>query len=378
MNFARPDALKGTLGDSLKKVRPTGFFGVPRVWEKIHEKMTAAAATSTGMKKNIGVWAKSIGKQNWMATQLPAEGSRSKPSAPMLYGLANKLVFQTVKERLGLDRCLFFISGAAPITKDTLTFFGSLDMPIVEVYGMSECTGPATIGTPDYFRIGTVGAAIPGVELKIDHDANRDKPGHGEICYRGRNVMMGYMSNGPKTTEAIDKEGWLHSGDVGHLDEFGLLSITGRIKELIITAGGENIAPVPIEEGVKAQIPGIANIMMVGDKRKYNVCLVTLFSELDTETGRFTNKLTGSSLGVNDSKATTTQEARACPQWKKYITDGIVACNAQAVSNAQKIQKFHILDEDFSDPSGDLTPTLKLKRSKVAEKYHDEIESLYA
>jgi long-chain-fatty-acid--CoA ligase ACSBG len=296
----------------------------------------------------------------------------------MLYGLADKLVFQTVKERLGLDRCVFFISGAAPITRDTLSFFGSLDIPILEVYGMSECTGPSTIGTPSAFRIGTVGPAIPGVELRIDHDPNRDKPGHGEICYRGRNIMMGYMKNPQKSAEAIDREGWLHSGDVGHIDEFGLLSITGRIKELIITAGGENIAPVPIEEGIKAELPGISNIMMVGDKRKYNVCLITLFSEMDPDTGRFTNKLSGASLGVNGSDAKTTQEARECPKWKEYLTAGITTCNGRAVSNAQKIQKFFILDEDFSDPSGDLTPTLKLKRSKVAEKYNAEIETLYA
>mmetsp|Transcript_589 Transcript_589/g.983 ORF Transcript_589/g.983 Transcript_589/m.983 type:complete len:705 (-) Transcript_589:81-2195(-) len=378
VTFARPDALKGTLGDSLKKVRPTGFFGVPRVWEKIHEKMTAAAASTTGMKKNIAIWAKSIGHQNWMSKQLPAEGSRTKPSAPMMYGVADKMVFQTVKERLGLDRCKFFVSGAAPITRDTLSFFGSLDISIHEVYGMSECTGPSTLGTNAAFRIGTVGPAIPGVELKIDHDPNRDKPGHGEICYRGRNVMMGYMKNEQKSAEAIDKEGWLHSGDVGHIDEFGLLAITGRIKELIITAGGENIAPVPIEDSVKAQLPGISNIMMVGDKRKYNVCLITLVTELDAETGRFTNKLTGSSLNVNGSTAKTTEEARSCPKWEKYITDGISASNKNAVSNAQKIQKFRILDEDFSEPAGDLTPTLKLKRAKVTEKYIAEIESLYA
>ena len=117
---------------------------------------------------------------------------------------------------------------------------------------------------------------------------------------------------------------------------------------------------------------------MVGDKRKYNVCLITLFSEMDADTGRFTNKLTGASVGINGSTATTTQEARECPKWKEYITAGITACNGRAVSNAQKIQKFHIIDEDFSDPSGDLTPTLKLKRSKVAEKYNEEIETLYA
>mmetsp|Transcript_3967 Transcript_3967/g.5174 ORF Transcript_3967/g.5174 Transcript_3967/m.5174 type:complete len:707 (-) Transcript_3967:26-2146(-) len=378
LTFARPDALKGSLGDTLKQVRPTGFFGVPRVWEKIQEKIMAAGASTTGMKKNVAVWAKSVGAQNWIASQLPEEGSRTKQSPPMTYGLANSLVFKAVKQRLGLDRCVFFISGAAPITRDTLQFFGSLDIHILEVYGMSECTGPSTIGVPSATRVGTVGPAIPGVEIKLDHEAGRDKPGHGEICYRGRNIMMGYMKNQAKTTESIDKEGWLHSGDVGHFDEFGLLSITGRIKELIITAGGENIAPVPIEEAIKAELPGISNVMMVGDKRKYNVCLVTLNSEQDPETARFTNKLTGRSLDVNGSEATTTQEAKACPKWDEYLKRGLGECNKRAVSNAQKIQKYYILEEDFSDQSGDLTPTLKLKRSVVSQKYNEQIEGLYA
>jgi long-chain-fatty-acid--CoA ligase ACSBG len=378
VTFARPDALKGTLADSLRQIRPTGFFGVPRVWEKFHERMMAVGASTTGIRRTIATWAKQIGSQKWLSDQLPPEGSRVRQSPPVMYPVADHIVFKKVKQNLGLDRATWFLSGAAPITRDTLSYFGSLDMPILEVYGMSECCGPSTLAMPEAFRLGSVGPAIPGVELRIDHDPSRDPPGHGEICYRGRNVMMGYMKNVAKTVEAIDKDGWLHSGDVGHLDEYGMLSITGRIKELIITAGGENIAPVPIEEAIKAALPAISNVMMVGDKRKYNVCLVTLRTELNEETGRHTDKLVGASLGLNGSKATTTQEAKECPVWRSYITNGIQQVNQNAVSNAQKIQKFAILDEDFTDRNGDLTPTLKLRRSVVTDKYQDLIDSLYA
>mmetsp|Transcript_7420 Transcript_7420/g.21093 ORF Transcript_7420/g.21093 Transcript_7420/m.21093 type:complete len:709 (+) Transcript_7420:94-2220(+) len=375
--FARPDALKGTLGDSLRQVRPTGFFGVPRVWEKIHEKMLAVGAQTTGMKKNIASWAKALGKQKWESVQLPPEGSRTRPSKPVFSPVADALVFKKVRAALGLDRAVWMVSGAAPITRETMSFFGSLDMHIMEVYGMSECTGPSTLSVPHAFRLGAVGPAIDGLELKIDFQEGRDKPGHGEICYRGRNIMMGYLKNPEKTQEAIDPDGWLHSGDVGHIDEYGLLSITGRIKELIITAGGENIAPVPIEERIRKELPSISNVMMVGDKRKYNVCLVTLHSELDEETGRFTEKLAGPSLNVNGSSATTVAEARADPKWQEYIFEGIKRANKEAVSNAQKVQKFAILDEDFSTPAGDLTATLKLKRPIVTEKNVSVIEALY-
>jgi len=211
--------------------------------------------------------------------------------------------------------------------------------------------------------------------------AGRDKPSEGEICYRGRHIMMGYMKDPTKTAEAIDPEGWLHSGDVGVLDADGLLHITGRIKELIITAGGENIAPVPIEDKLKALLPAISNAMMVGDKRKYNVVLLTLKTQLDPETATSTGKLIGDASRV--SSATTDAAAIAESKnkgsaWQAYLQGGLDILNKQhAVSNAQKIQKFEVVPGDFSEKGGELTATLKLKRSVAAEKYAAVIEALY-
>ena len=191
--------------------------------------------------------------------------------------MANKLVFNKLKAKLGLTRVKTCATGAAPTARTTFDFFGSLGLHIHEVYGMSECSGPQTFNVPKHFRIGTCGANIQGVEIKIAHEDGRDMAGEGEICYRGRHIMIGYMFDAKKTAEAIDDEGWLHSGDVGKLDPVdGCLSITGRIKELLITHGGENIAPVPIEQAIKANAPCISNIVMIGDKKKYCTALITL------------------------------------------------------------------------------------------------------
>jgi long-chain-fatty-acid--CoA ligase ACSBG len=367
--FARPDALRGTLRDTLLAARPTMFFGVPRVWEKFREALLRARRG--GVLGAIGDWAKSVASEKFLASQL---GSDAEP--PLAFPVA-KLLLNKVRAALGLDRCRYCLSGAAPITTETLDYFGSLDIPIHQVYGMSECTGPATLDLPDRTKNGSVGPALPGIEIKLDHVEGRDKPNEGEICYRGRNVMMGYMKNEEKTAESIDQDGWLHSGDVGRFDENGFVFITGRIKELIITAGGENIAPVPIEGDIKKLLAGLSNVMMVGDRRKFCSMLVTLQTEPIPETGTFSDKLAGEALQV-DPSCITVKDAQKSEVWTRYIERGRTTYNNEiAVSNAQKLQKFVILDTDFSVAEGDLTPTLKLKRSVVAEKYANEIDSMY-
>jgi len=215
-----------------------------------------------------------------------------------------------------------------------------------------------------------------GVETKIDHVKGRDKVGEGELCLRGRHVMMGYMKDKEKTREAIDPDGFLHSGDVARVDEYGMLHITGRIKELLITAGGENVAPVPVEDSIKSFLPAISNVMMVGDRRKYNTALVTLKTRPDEKTGDFTNELVGPAAQVNPA-ITTVDAARNDAKWRAYVQAGIDAANKRAVSNAQTVQKFAILPTDFSIPGGELTPTLKVKRGVVAEKYKQIIDAMY-
>jgi len=265
------------------------------------------------------------------------------------------------------------LTGAAPIRAETLAYFGQLDMIVCEIYGMSECTGPQTCSSALYRRLGSCGADIAGTELKIEHEAGRDEPGNGEICYRGRHIMMGYMKNPEKTAQAIDPEGWLHSGDVGRVDRHGLLYITGRIKELIVTAGGENIAPVPIEEKLMKNCPAMSSCMMVGDKRKYNIVLVTLLEE-PTADGGFNGKTTGAAAELFGEM--TLQQARESKEVTAAIEKAIEDTNKSAVSRASKIQKF-IIVPSFNVPAGDLTPTLKLKRSVVMKKYADAIEHLY-
>eukprot|EP01006_Ploeotia_vitrea_P000517 TRINITY_DN103193_c0_g1_i1.p1 TRINITY_DN103193_c0_g1~~TRINITY_DN103193_c0_g1_i1.p1 ORF type:complete len:713 (-),score=106.75 TRINITY_DN103193_c0_g1_i1:133-2232(-) len=371
--FAQPTALKGTLGDTLKACRPTFFFGVPRVWEKFVEAIKAKGAGSKGLKKKLATWAKGVGLAHHLNAQVGQSGV-----VPFGYNLANKLVFTKVRQALGLESCIGAFTGAAPISRETLEFMMSLGITVNEVYGMSESTGVTSMTTPSTYKIGSCGYALHGTELRIDHDPARDKKGEGEICFRGRHIMMGYLKNEQKSQEAVDPDGWLHSGDVGRIDQDGFLYITGRIKELIITAGGENIAPVPIEDAIKEQLPALANVMLIGDRKKYNSVLVTAKSVIDPDSGEPTNKLAGEALAV-DPGCTTTDQAANSKVWSKYITDGIVRYNngPTCVSNAQKVQKFKFLLHDFTIPGGELTATLKLKRPVVVEKYADQITELY-
>lgn len=221
-----------------------------------------------------------------------------------------------------------------------------------------------------------------GTETKID-------PSNGELLYRGRHIFAGYMGMSDKTKETIDAEGWLHSGDVVSIDDnhtesipppSGFVRITGRIKELIITAGGENIPPVIIEEALRESIPELSNAMVIGDKRKFLTVLLCLQVEIDVNEGIASNKLTGQALDKSKSlgsNASTTDEVRNDPLWKKYLDDGVKKANAKSTSRAQQIAKWALLSTDFTEKGGELTPTLKLKRSVAAEKYSDVIESLY-
>ena len=235
--------------------------------------------------KVLATWAKAKGLEHAKNCQMGGSGAK-----PAFYGLANKIVLSKVKAALGLSKCKFGFTGAAPITTETLEYFGQLGIQINEVYGMSECTGATSASTDAAHVWGSCGWATSGVELKIFREGpgknveaplakdlqNPTEDEQGEVCFRGRHIMLGYMANpdlgrehvaeiNKKNAETIDSEGWLHSGDKGCMDARGLLKITGRYKELIIGAGGENIAPVPIEDNVKRLCPAISNFMMVGD-----------------------------------------------------------------------------------------------------------------
>ncbi|NWI63722.1 ACBG2 ligase, partial [Todus mexicanus] len=371
--FAQPDALKGTLVETLREVRPTGFLGVPRVWEKMEGSMKSAGSKSSAFRRKVAAWAKGVG----LRTNL--KRMNGHPDISLNFHLASLLVYKKVQKALGLDRCTMCLTGAAPIPKETLEFFLSLNIPVLEVYGMSESTGPHTTSLPHAFRLTSCGRDIPGCRTLI---YKPDKDGVGEICFSGRHIFMGYLNMEEKTKEAIDEDGWLHSGDLGKVDKDGYLFITGRIKELIITAGGENVPPIPIEDAVKDAVPIISNAMLVGDKAKFLAMLLTLKCKVDLDTGEPGDDLTPEAIEYCQrlgSKATKVSEIISGKDKAVYaaIQKGIDAVNERAVSNAQKIQKWILLEKDFSLFGGELGPTMKLKRPAVVQKYKKQIAQFY-
>ncbi|TNN40386.1 Long-chain-fatty-acid--CoA ligase ACSBG2 [Liparis tanakae] len=399
-------AQMGSLVTTLKEVRPTAFMGVPRVWEKMQEKMKSVGAKSSTVRRKLAVWAKDVGLQTNRSRM--DRGGASAGRTPLSYQLAKKLVFKKVRKALGLDRCSRCYTGAAPITKDTLEFFLSLDVPVYELYGMSESSGPHSISTPEAFRItryptwrrrttrplrprrrrrltvvsrrpASCGKEIPGCQTKLREP---DAEGSGEICFWGRHVFMGYLNMADETQEALDGDGWLRSGDLGRHDEDGFLFITGRIKELIITAGGENIPPVPSEDAVKEAVPLVSNAMLIGDKRKFLSMLLTVKCEINPESGDPEDELTPEAIALCrklGSNATRVSEVAGGRDRVVHaaVQEGINRVNKEATSNAQRIQKWIILDRDFSQSGGELGPTMKLKRPVVAKMYTEQIENFY-
>lgn len=358
MHLARPDALKGSLVETLRTTRPTVFLAVPRVWEKIQEKMLSVGANNGPLKKLIAGWAKGIGSA--ACDSLDRGGGY-----PIGFRLANLVVFQNVRAALGLDRCRLLFNTAAPLQKVTDDYFRSLYLRIVDLYGMSEATGPLTVNSPEYRR-GTSGKVIPGVEVKL---VNKDDTGEGELCFRGRNIFMGYSGNEEESAATIDPDGFLHTGDLGRVDADGFISITGRAKELLVTSGGENVAPSLVEMTMMSAMSALSRVIAFGDKRKFISCLVVPYMDTD-------GTLIGPAALVNPD-VKTASEAVADDKWAAYIDAGIAAANEEAVSNAAKVRKAVILTKDFSIEDGELTPTMKMKRKVVAEKYSSVVSSMY-
>lgn len=263
------------------------------------------------------------------------------------------------------------------MSRETFEYFLSLDIPLHECYGMSETSGPQTGNRPGGHRLGSIGPSLEGCKTKI---AEPDPDGNGEVVMSGRNIMMGYLFNPEKTAEAIDDDGWLHSGDIGCELSNEYFKITGRIKELIITAGGENVPPVVIEDVVKKELPCVSNVMVIGDKKKFLSCLLSLKVEVDPDSLEPGCNLSPAALEWCrhiGSKAKTVEEAMADDAVARALQDGIDRSNGQAVSNAQRIQKWTLLATDFSLPGGELGPTMKLKRHYVLKKYETQIRNFY-
>jgi long-subunit acyl-CoA synthetase (AMP-forming) len=336
--------------ENLREVRPHFFLGVPRVWEKIQAGIQAAGAQASPLRRRIVSWAKSVG-------HAASEADQAGRPRPWGHALADRLVFSKVRARLGLDAARMLCVSSAPIAKETLDFFGSLGLPIMEAYGMSECTGPTTMSVPERYQLGRAGYAIPGTELRIAED--------GEVLMRGPHVFLGYYKNDSATRETLDADGWLHSGDVGEIDREGYLRITDRKKELIITAGGKNIAPQHLEGQLK-QIAAVSQAVAIGDRRPYVVALLTLDpARLAAEAAKA------------GSPARSPEEAARCPVFKAYLEKQVEAVN-QGLARYETIKKIAILPRELSIDAGELTPTLKLKRKVIHERHKDAIEALYA
>ena len=338
------------LGDSLREVRPHYFLGVPRVWEKIQEKIMAAGAKNPPLKKKIAAWARKQGLAGGYAEQQHLR-------RPLTYALANALVFKKVRKQLGLDRAKILVTSAAPISRDTLEFFLSLGLPICEVYGMSECCGPATSSLPDKYHTGKAGFCLPGAELKIADD--------GEVCMRGRHVFKGYYKDAKATAEALDGEGWLHSGDIGIIDAQGFLQITDRKKDLIITAGGENISPALVEGYLKG-IPVVSQAVVIGDRQRYLSVLLTLNAE------RIPVDARGCGSNASDPESASRDE-----KFLQFLQRQIDVVNSR-LARVQAVKKFKVIPQEFTVEGGELTPTMKVKRKVVMEKYKSEIDKLYS
>ncbi|XP_040979851.1 long-chain-fatty-acid--CoA ligase ACSBG1 isoform X2 [Aquila chrysaetos chrysaetos] len=370
--FAEPDALKGSLINTLKEVQPTSHMGVPRVWEKIMEKLKDASAQSGFMKKKMVSWAMSLSLErnlNCSSSDLKQFWTR----------LADYLVLAKIRNALGFSSCQKHFSGAAPLNTETLYFFLGLNITLYEAYGMSETTGPHCLSGPYIYRQHSCGKPVPGCRVKL---VDEDTEGNGEICFWGRTVFMGYLNMEDKTKEAFDEDGWLHSGDLGKLDKDGFLYVTGRIKDLIITAGGENVPPIPIEDAVKKELPIVSNAMVIGDKKKFLSMLLTLKSVLDPDTSDPTDILTEQARDFcqkTGSKATKVSEIVATRDHAIYqaIQEGINKVNMKAANRVHCIKKWIVLPRDFSISGGELGPTMKLKRLTVLEKYRNEVDSFY-
>eukprot|EP00812_Abedinium_dasypus_P012485 NODE_599_length_1454_cov_184.388134.p1 GENE.NODE_599_length_1454_cov_184.388134~~NODE_599_length_1454_cov_184.388134.p1 ORF type:complete len:458 (-),score=156.87 NODE_599_length_1454_cov_184.388134:79-1404(-) len=403
VHFARPYDLKvAAIKDRMVAARPTIFLGVPLVWEKIADKIRALGADVTGLKKSIAMWAKELGVEHARNMRLGGSGAYS-----LAYPLADAIVLNNIKVALGLDQCAYSFTGAAPIRVDTLEFFGALGIHINEVYGMSECCGACTFSVDECHEWGSCGYELPGIEVrcfKVDEtDTNKktlcppalslaetDEQYQGELCFRGRSIMMGYLANRnfgathmaqiqKANNESIDNEGWLHSGDKGLVTIFGMVKITGRYKELIIGEGGENIAPVPIEDFLKARCDGISEVMMIGDRRKYNVAFVTLKAVGANGESPGSEILDSGAKRINPEVLTISQ-AMSDPLWIETVTKAIQEANDNpkiCLNQAFKIQKFTILPHNFSEQEGELTPTKKLKRKVIESLYATTIDEIY-
>jgi long-chain acyl-CoA synthetase len=336
------------LAECIKEMRPTYFAGVPRVWEKFYAGVKGQLERAEGAKAKIAEWAVDVGRK---ANAARMTGADPSPLVALQEKLADKLVLHKVRDALGLDKCSTFITAAAPIAPEIQEFLSAFFI-LNEIYGQSEDTGPTAMTIPGRTKFGSVGVPYPGTEVRIADD--------GEILVRGKNVFLGYYKNPEATAETL-VDGWLHSGDLGEFDEEGYLHITGRKKDIIITAGGKNVAPKPLETGMKHHLL-VGEAVVIGDRRKFLSAVISLDEE------------TAVAWMVERNEEGPAHESESI---FKELDSHIDALN-QDFARVEQIRKFAILPRMLSIEGGELTPTLKVKRNKVAEHFAEVIDELYA
>ncbi len=330
-----PDPLR--VAEALPVVRPTLLPSVPRLYEKVHTGVLAQFEEVQGPRRRLLDWALRVGRE---ASELRQQGRELPRGLALRHRLADRLVYAKIKKRLG-GRLRLGVSGGAPLAAEIAKFFHTLDILIIEGWGLTECTTAASVNRPDRFRFGTVGPALPGFEVRTDGD--------GELLIRSETVFAGYYKDEEATREVLGEDGWLRSGDLGEIDGDGFIRITDRKKDILVTAGGKNVAPQNLENALKTA-PLISQALVVGDRRPYVAALITL------------------DLAVSEGLS---------PGHVQERVQGIVDQVNSELSRFEQIKRFAILPRDFSAEEGEVTPTLKLKRRVCAEHFADEIERLY-
>ena len=340
--------------ENLTVIRPTIMGAVPRIFEKVHGKINEMVAKEGGVKKRLFDWATGVGVQ---MSRVRQAGERPSPLLSAQYKLADRLVLSTIRDRFG-GRMRFFISGSAALDREIAQWFDAVGVIVLEGYGLTETSAASSINRPGAYRFGTVGWTLPETDVKIAAD--------GEILLKGPGVMNGYHDLPEATAEAIDAEGWFHTGDIGELDAEGFLRITDRKKDMFKTSQGKYVAPSAISANFKAVCPYASEIIIYGEGKPYCVALVSLEAEAIQEWAA-DNGLAGKSFGeiARDEKT-------------REMVGGYVETLNKHLNRWEQVKKFSIIDRELTVEAGDLTPSLKLKRKSVVDNFHDSIDKLYA
>jgi long-chain acyl-CoA synthetase len=352
LNFVEnPD----TVPENVREIAPTIFFAVPRVWEKFYSGVVIAVKEASKVQQAAYGWSIGVGMQiaERVLARQPVSGSLK-----LRFRIARWLALDNARKLIGIHRARILLTGAAPISPELIRWYLALGVPMVEGWAQTESCALGTIMTPDRVRPGTIGREAPGVEVRVDADT-------GELLIRGPNVFMGYLNQPEKTAETIDADGWLHTGDVGSVDAEGFFRITDRMKDIIITAGGKNITPSEWENELKFS-PYVTDAVVIGDKRAYLVALIMVDQD---NVEKFAQD--------NDIPFSNYASLTRAPEVRALIQGEIDKVNTK-FARVEQIKKFHLLDAQLTAEDEELTPTMKLKRKLVQQKYAPQIDALYS